>query len=257
MKRLIFILLLLPLTLSAQVPGPGFGFWKISSSAPVFPTLDSLVGRYVARDLADSSGKSVGDSTYIFKNRLTPYLSAYITTGSQKPTLVDSLGHKWLSFDGVDDRILVTTGDSPTFGQPNSVAVVIRIGKPKAIGTVIDGGGGTTRNTIAVQPTTPMVTYAGTAVLPMGHYLSIDSTYIIIATFASAGSVLRVNGLSYTGVNIGTNALDGLTIAASTTGGTDNCNMRIAELITGDGLWEQSERVALETYLKQTYGVTW
>ena len=244
MKKIILLFLLFPLIASAQVTPP-FAFWK-SGAAAFSPTdIDSLVVWSVSADLADSLGKSDGDTTYILPNRVTPGASYYQLTETKKPVFrADS---NVLVFDGIDDGLLATLG---LLSQPNTVFIVARYNSGAVGGSAyaMDGGA----RCIIGEHIGPLAVYAGTFV-DWTQTITADSLYIHVGIF-NTGTIQRVNGAQNAG-NAGVNGISNPTLGGRNTLTGNHANISLREILIYDGLLTDAEVAEVETYLAEKYGV--
>ena len=261
MKKLIILFLLLAPSLHAQfVP---FGAWKSGAAIgadTAYTNIDSLKALFVGTDIADSLGKSDGDTTYIWPNRakwLSPYAigDAYQLTDTKKPTYdADSAG---LAFDGVDDFLFATAS---TLLQPTTIIAVCRWPNSKVNFNEFIYDGSTARNTIFHQHTSNedgVRMFAGSSVNVWGvGTVSPDSLYIFTSLYSGANSYTRKNGTTRVG-NVGTQGLDGLNIAIdnmqSTTGAA---KIVLRELIVYHKELTALELSNIEKHLATKYGIT-
>ncbi len=174
---------------------------------------DSLVG------LADAAAvsalaSSVGSDTLVQ------------ATGGNQPTKQTDSGLTVVRFDGVNDRLQITTG---AHSQPMTTVIVAKLNATAGTPVLVDGGN--TNFTHDVGSTTDFIAYAGTT---LDSGVALDTNWhIVVAIFNGASSNIRVDGGAGVTGNAGAAGRTGLTIGSAFSG-TLPASMDFRRLITFD-----------------------
>jgi len=257
MKKLILLLILLPCVAHAQFSM--VAAWN--QDATFSPAnIDSLVAWYVASDLADSLGKSVGDTLHSWPNRAkwtNPYVfdDLYQLTAAQKPLYGDSAWAQHVLFDGVDDGL--RAGAIRAFTQPMTYYIVFRGFRPAGADRYFDGQGANQRHLVYNgSGNLEYTAVSGGATGSIGKPISIDSVYIITVVFNGASSFIRANGLQFANTNQATVIMNGLVIGNRQSTTANPLRGAVAEFIAYHSANTAGNITNVESYLLAKYGRT-
>lgn len=255
MKKYILLFLVLTSVSSAQFPL--VAAWQSGSAQSFSPAdIDSLADWYVVADLADSLGKSDGDTTYILPNRggfLSPYSHGpmYQTTNSKKP--VFKADSNVLVFDPVDDNMVSGATD---LAQPNTIFIAVRIPAPGKSGThfIYDGTNVAKRHSLYKTATTLHNNAFAGLVLSTGQTLT-DSVYVFTTRYNGATSDMRRNGILTASGNTGAQPMGDLVIN-SVQALNSYYGVNLREIVVYNGLLTDAEVGQVEFYIATKYGIT-
>lgn len=147
-------------------------------------------------------------------------------TGASQPTKRTVSGLPVVRFDGVDDRLQITTG---THVQPMTTVLVAKLNATTGTPVLVDGGN--TNFTHDVGSTTDFIMYAGTS---LSSGVALDTAWhIIVATFDGASSNIRIDGGAGVTGAAGASGRTGLTIGSAFSG-TLPASMDFRRLVTYD-----------------------
>ena len=256
MKKTILLFLLVAASMQAQ-PFNVPHYHRTTTPAPsVFVPSDSTFLWAVAADVADSLGKSPGDTLYYWPNRMRWRKAVamghlYQTTASAKPVLRDSVYGKSIVFDGVNDQIGTPIGK---FSQPNTWYIAFKAHRIYDR-TLIGSGDGTAWNQLYTKPAEPPVywMYAG-AEANTGIASRIDSVTVAVLVYNGASTTATINGITASGSvgSVGTQGTVGVSIGAWYTR-TQPSSLGVLEIIGVHNADDATERARVSAYLYGKY----
>jgi hypothetical protein len=181
------------------------------------------------------------------------------STASEKPLWVDNVQNSLpiIRFDGTDDSMQKTTWYSGAISQPYTIFFVMRnLRAPVSITGeeyFYDSGSSSRVVLLVYGPTDTFYLYSEGG----GQISSIDvddtDFHYLTSLYDGTSSLLRYDGGAETfNVNCGTLDMNGLTLAQRKTG-ANVAKIEIGEIIVYDADVSDSDRLGVETYLKQKW----
>lgn len=192
------------------------------ASAPVVGDVSGRVADYDADSLValadaaavSSLATSVGSDTLVQ------------AAGANQPTKQTVSGLTVVRFDGVNDRVQITTG---AHVQPMTTVLVAKLNGTAGTPVLVDGGN--TNFTHDIGSTTAFIMYAGTT---LSSAVTLDTAWhIIVAIFNGASSKIRIGGGAGVAGGAGAAGRTGLTLGSAFSG-TLPASMDVRRLITYD-----------------------
>jgi hypothetical protein len=172
------------------------------------------------------------------------------STGSLQPLYITSgAGSVGVGMDGIDD---VMSSATFTINQPFTRFLVVTRREANTAGTIINSISGTPNSPLgnSSTSTTRVVMFGGTANLTSGQDTVNGQRSQFGTIYNGASSELWNNGTSTSGVNIGTNGMNGVRI-----GGGNPAPYVFHAVIIINRVPTTDERQRMEGYLAHRYGI--
>lgn len=152
-------------------------------------------------------------------------------------------GKKVIALDGVAGHYLEDT-TAIVAAQPFTIVAVYTLAAIVA-NTIIVGTSSGSGSTIGIRNggATDNIVYGGTALLGTGVAAAATRT-VEVAVYNGAGSVININGVEYSGVNIGSLGLPGGLRAGASSSGTPLTAMKFERLALIPRAYTSTERAA-------------